>query len=583
MSTTLTPSTRSSRRWAALVVLALAQFLVILDASIVNIALPAIGEQLGLPTAMLAWVITAYVLPFGGLLLLGGRLADRFGHRRLFLVGSTGFVAASVVAGLSVSGEMLLAARSLQGASAALLAPAALALLTQLFPAPGDRTKALGIWGAVAGIGSVAGVLLGGVLTGAFGWQAVFFVNVPIGLAVLVLIPRLITRDPATAPTRLDLPGAATITGALVAAVGALSAIEQVGLVHPLSIGLLVAAAVLGTAFVLIERRAADPLVPLGIFRNRALATGNVVVLLVGAAMVALFFALSVSMQAVLGYDALTAGLTQLPLAGALVITAGLIPSLVAKVGAERTLVGALVVLGGGLVWLAGSPSDAQFVVHILGPSILIGVGVGGALITATQLSVDGVEGGEAGLAGGLVNTSQQIGGALGLAVLASLAAARTSSLEEGGAAPADALTGGFSWLFVGAAAFVLVAAAVVLVSRMIGRTKTKTPGSAPRRTPRYFLVAAWTVPVLVLAQFSMVAIVPVVLLAVAVLADARVRALRWWVGLLTAAYATPLLIWALRPDGAPSLSKDMSPVFLVLIVAVGAVILLKLYTRRKA
>jgi EmrB/QacA subfamily drug resistance transporter len=452
------PTNRSTRRWLALGVLALAQFLVVLDASIVNIALPVLGAQLDMDTVALAWVITAYVLPFGGLLLLGGRLADRYGHRKLFLIGTAGFVVASAVAGLSVSSGMLLAARAVQGASAALLAPAALALVTQLFPLTKDRTKALGIWGAVAGIGSAAGVLLGGVLTAAIGWQAVFYVNVPIGLIVLLMIPTLITRDPSTTPSRLDYPGAVTITGALVAAVGALSAVSQVGFVHPLTIGLATAALALGIAFVFIERRTSEPLVPLSVFRNRNLSAGNLVMLLVGAAMVALFFALSVYMQAVLGYDALTAGLTQLPLAGALVVVAAIAPSIVGAFGAKRTLVGSLVVLAGGLVWLAASPSDAGFVVNILGPSILIGVGLGGAFVTGTQLSVDGVDGGEAGLAGGLVNTSQQIGGALGLAVLASIATARTGALEALGIPTGAALTSGFSWLFLGAAAFALIA-----------------------------------------------------------------------------------------------------------------------------
>lgn len=463
---------RSTRRWVALGILALAQFLVVLDASIVNIALPVLGSQLGMDTVALAWVITAYVLPFGGLLLLGGRLADRYGHRRLFLIGTVGFVAASMLAGLSVSSGMLLGARAIQGASAALLAPAALALVTQLFPAAADRTKALGIWGAVAGIGSAAGVLLGGVLTGAIGWQAVFFVNVPIGLIVIALIPRLITRDTAAARTPLDYPGAATITGALVAAVGALSAVEQLGFVNPLTLGLAAAAVVLGAAFVIIERRTANPLVPLTVFRNRNLTAGNLVMLLVGAAMIALFFALSVYMQAVLGYDALTAGLTQLPLAGALVVVAGIVPGVIAKLGSKNTLIGSLVVLAAGLVWLAASPSDASFVIDILGPSVLIGTGLGGAFVTATELSVDGVDGGEAGLAGGLVNTSQQIGGALGFAILASIATARTGALEVSGTPAAEALTAGFSWVFLGAAAFAVIAA---IITALLARTTRNT------------------------------------------------------------------------------------------------------------
>jgi EmrB/QacA subfamily drug resistance transporter len=453
------PTVRSTRRWLALSILALAQFLVVLDASIVNIALPALGAQLGMDTTALPWVITAYVLAFGGLLLLGGRLADRYGHRRVFLIGTAGFVGASVLAGLSLTSGMLLTARALQGASAALLAPAALALLTHLFPESNDRSKALGVWGGVAGIGSAAGVLLGGVLTATLGWQSVFFVNVPVGVVVLVAIPLLITRDIPGARGKLDLPGAVTITGALIAAVGALSAIEQVGFASPITIGLAAAAVVLGVAFVLIERRTAEPLVPLEVFRNRNLSVGNIVMLLTGAAMVALFFALSVYMQRVLGYDALTAGLTQLPLAGALVIVAGLVPAVIVRLGAKATLIGSLVVLAGGLVWLAFSPADAQFVTDILGPSILIGVGMGGAFVTTTQLSVDGVAGGESGLAGGLINTSQQIGGALGLAVLSTLAALRTDELLDSGASASAALTGGFSWLFLGAAAVAVLAA----------------------------------------------------------------------------------------------------------------------------
>lgn len=464
--TTLTnsPTVRSSRRWLALTVLALAQFLVILDASIVNIALPVLGEQLGMNTATLAWVITAYVLPFGGLLLLGGRLADRFGHRRVFLIGVIGFVAASALAGFSVSSGMLLGARALQGASAALLAPAALALVTQLFPESKDRTKALGIWGAVAGIGAAAGVLLGGVLTGALGWQSVFFVNVPVGVVVLVTVPLLLTRDLAAAPSKLDLPGATTITGALVALVGALSAVEQVGFGHPLTIGLAAIAVVLGVAFVAIERRSESPLVPLGIFRNRNLAVGNIVVMIVGAAMVAVFFALSVYMQAVLGFDALSTGIAQLPLAGILVVTAGIVPSIVARFGLKVPLIASLLVLAAGLAWLAAAPSDAQFVVHLLGPNLLIGIGLGGSLITATQLAVDGVDSSEAGLAGGLVNTGQQIGGAIGLAVLSTIAAERTNALLEQGTAVPDALTAGFSWVFLGAAVLAVLAAVVATV-----------------------------------------------------------------------------------------------------------------------
>jgi EmrB/QacA subfamily drug resistance transporter len=466
MTTTTLTTTRSTRRWLALTVLALAQFLVVLDASIVNIALPTLGDQLSLDTAALSWVLTAYILPFGGLLLFGGRLADRFGHRRVFLVGVAGFVVASVLAGLAVSGGMLLAARALQGASAALLAPASLALVTQLFLTTADRAKALGIWGAVAGIGSAAGVLLGGVLTAAFGWQAVFFVNVPVGILVLAVIPLLITRDPLRTAQRLDAPGAITVTAGLVSLVFGLSQAEQLGFGHPVTLGLLAAAVVLIAAFVVIERRSAAPLVPFGIFRNRSLLAGNLTMIFMGGATVALFFALSVYLQAVLGYDALSAGLSQLPLAGSLVIFAVVVPPVMQRIGARATLIGSLVVLAGALVWLSFAPVDAGFVQHLLGPMIVIGIAMVGVFISGTQLAVTDVDDEDAGLASGLINTSQQIGGAIGLAVLSTIAATRTESLISAGSAPAEALASGFSWVFVGAAVLSVAGAAVAAAVR---------------------------------------------------------------------------------------------------------------------
>ncbi|MFJ8896522.1 DHA2 family efflux MFS transporter permease subunit [Leifsonia sp. NPDC102414] len=459
-------TTRSQHRWWALGVLALAQFLVVLDASIVNIALPALGAQLQLGTAALAWVITAYVLPFGGLLLLGGRLADRFGHRRMFLVGVAGFVAASALAGLSVSGGMLLTARALQGASAALLAPASLAIVTQLFVTGADRVKALGVWGAVAGIGSAAGVLLGGVLTALLGWQAVFFVNVPVGIVVLAVLPSLVSRDPSGERQRMDVAGAATITAGLTALVAALSFAGQLGWASPVTIGTSAAALVLLAAFVLVERRAAHPLVPFRFFRNRDAATGNIVMLLAGGATTALFFALSVYLQDVLGYDALTAGISQLPLAGALVVVAAVVPSVVARVGVRPTLATALAVFAAGMLWLAAAGPHAAFVGGLLGPSILIGVGLGAGFVTATQLAVDGASAGDSGLASGLVNTSQQIGGALGLAVLGTIAAGRTATGLAAGASTATALSDGFSWLFVGAAALAVIGAGATVLLR---------------------------------------------------------------------------------------------------------------------
>lgn len=458
------PSSRSAHRWLALAILALAQFLVVLDASIVNIALPSLGAGLGLDETLLTWVITAYVLPFGGLLMLGGRLADRYGHRTIFLAGVFGFIAASLAAGFAVNGPMLLGARAVQGASAAMLAPAALALLMQLFPANGGRAKALGIWGAVAGMGSAAGVLLGGVLTASFGWSAIFFVNVPVGLLVLVAIPTLISRDVITNKAKLDLPGAVTVTGGVVAMVAALSMVLELGFLSPITLGLAAGGLILLALFVVIELNTREPLVAFSIFNNRAVTLGNLVMLMVGGVTVGLFFVLSLHMQNVLGYGAMMAGISQLPLALALIVTAGVLPPVIAKVGSEKTLAVSLIVLAAGLAWLALAPMGADFVLHLLGPSIIIGIGLGGAFIAGTELAVQGVSEAESGLASGLVNTSQQIGGALGLALLFTLAMSQTGNLTVAGADEVAALAGGYSAGYFGAAALSLLAALVTAV-----------------------------------------------------------------------------------------------------------------------
>lgn len=452
-----------SYRWWALIALALAQFLVVLDASIVNIALPSLGSELRLSTNTLSWVITAYVLPFGGLLLLGGRLSDRFGHRKLFMIGVAGFALASAAAGLATSGAWLLTARAVQGASAALLAPAALALVTKLFADPRDRAKALGIWGAVAGIGSAAGVLLGGVLTASLGWSSVFYVNVPVAALVLAAVPFLIAKDSLHERVSLDVSGSAAVTAGIVALVAALSGTDRVGWTAPQTLILAGLAVVMLGSFIFHEKRASNPLMPLGIFRNKSVSGGNLAMFLIGGATTGLFFALSVYMQQVLHYDALKAGLTQLPLAGALVAIAGVVPSAVKAVGTRKTLAASLILLAAGLIWLSFSPSDASFAANLLGPSILIGIGLGGAFVSGTELAVHGVADREAGLASGLVNTSQQIGGAIGLAVLTTAASARIDRLLGRGAAEAQALTGGFSWVFLGAAAFAVIGAIVVL------------------------------------------------------------------------------------------------------------------------
>jgi len=456
---------RSTNRWLALSVLALAQFLVVLDASIVNIALPDLGRALGLDPALLSWVITAYVLPFGGLLMLGGRLADRYGHRTVFLIGVAGFVAASLAAGLATNGTMLLAARAVQGASAALLAPGALSLLMQLFATGDGRDKALGIWGAVAGLGSVAGVLLGGVLTASLGWAAIFFINVPVGLVVILVIPRLIARDRIGAvQPALDLPGAATVTGGLVALVAGLSLVLDQGFLAPTTLGLFGAGISLLVAFVLIELRAPAPLVDFRILRKGGVAVGNLTMLLIGGATTGLFFVLSLFMQDVLGYDALTAGLTQVPLAFALVLAAGLAPKLVGRFNSRPALSGSLLVLAGGLAWLTLAPVGADFVLHLLGPSLVIGLGLGVAFVAGTELAVSGVTEADAGLASGLVNTSQQIGAATGLAAIYTVSTARSLDLVAAGTTQLDALGAGHAAGFLTAAGFALAGAVLTLL-----------------------------------------------------------------------------------------------------------------------
>lgn len=467
---TTTETRRADRRaWTGLGLLAAAQFMVVLDASIVNIALPDMGNDLSLGPGGLAWVITAYVIAFGGLLPLGGRLADLLGRRRLFVTGVSVFTLASLAAGLATTGAVLVGTRAVQGIGAALLAPAALSLVTTLFEEGAERTKALAIWGAVAAGGGAAGVLLGGLLTGASGWRSVFLVNIPLGAAVLGLVRRYV--DEAARPTgrltlaRFDLPGAATVTGGLAALVTALSQGETWGWGSAPVLGLLAASATLLAAFVGIELRSRHALVPLRLFTVRTVSAGNAVMLLVGAAMLGLFYFLSLYEQIVLGYGAVTAGLSQLPLALALIAAAGTAAPLMARFSTRTVLAGALTVFAAGLGWLSLADQSGTFLVDILGPSLLIGTGLGAAFVPVTSLAVTGVPASDNGVAGGLVNTSQQVGGAIGLAALAALAHDRTTSSVAAGHHALPALTDGYSAAFLGTAGIALVAAMVTLVA----------------------------------------------------------------------------------------------------------------------
>ena len=365
-----TASGASPSRWWALVLLAMAEFVVILDASIVNIALPSIGRGLHISLANLSWVVNAYVLTFGGFLLLGGRIADLVGRRRVFAIGLAVFSSASLAGGLAQSSAWLIAARAIQGLGAALLAPAALSLVISIFREGAERNQALSVWGAVAGSGAAAGVLLGGVLTSALGWRWVLFVNVPIGIAAIALTPGLLAESRGDLPDRnFDLPGAITVTGGLSAMVYALVRASTVGWGSPQTIGVLAAAAVLLAAFLVIEGRAQAPLVPFAFFRNTNVTAANATMLGAGAAILGLFYFLSLYMQKVLGYSAITAGVSQLPLALGIVLAAVLASPLVSRYGTRPVLVASLALFAGGLVWFAQLPVHGSYRADILGPS----------------------------------------------------------------------------------------------------------------------------------------------------------------------------------------------------------------------
>jgi EmrB/QacA subfamily drug resistance transporter len=411
------------KRWIALILLCSAQFVVVLDASIVNVALPTIGEALHFTESGLPWVVNAYVLTFGGFLLLGGRLADLLGRRRVFMFGLVLFALASLAGGLASNSGQLIAARAVQGLGAAILSPSALSIVATTFRDGAERNKALGIWGAVAGSGGAAGVLLGGVLTEGLGWEWVLWVNVPIGIAAAAIAPTLIAESRSEGEERhFDVAGATTITLGLSALVFALLDAESAGWGSAQTILVLAASVVLLVAFVAIERRSRAPLVPFSIFRLRTITGANVVGILTGASLFSMFFFISLYMQQVLGYSPIHAGLSYLPLAVSIILSAGLASSLVTKVGFKPIMAAGMALIAAGLVWFSQISVHGSFVSDILGPSLLAAVGLGFAFVPVTIAAVSGVEDREQGLASGLINTSQQVGGALGLAVLAAIA-----------------------------------------------------------------------------------------------------------------------------------------------------------------
>jgi EmrB/QacA subfamily drug resistance transporter len=454
------------RRWQALTLVCVAFFMTILDVSIVNVALPSIKTSLSVSDKSLQWILTAYAITFGGFLLLMGRAADLLGRRRMFMIGVTFFSAASLVCGLASSVSVLIAARAVQGIGAAIISPATLSIITTTFDEGAERNKALGIWGAMGGSGAAAGVLFGGILTKYAGWEWIFFVNVPVGAIVLALTRPIVRESRIPGIRGFDAAGAATITGSLALFVYAISKAPDNGWGSTTTIALLLGAAAVLAAFVVIEKLKDDPMVPFRIFSTKTLTGANISGFFLGAVVYANFFVLTLYVQQVLGYSALKTGLTFLATAGTVIPVAGVSQALVTRVGVRPVLTVGLALIAGGMLFYAQIPVHGSFAGALLPGYLLVGVGMAFAFIPVSIAALAGVESHQAGLASGLINTSQQIGGALGVAVASSVAFTHVKTLLASHHTPPEALTGGFSRAFwvLGVVSAVSVVAAFGLV-----------------------------------------------------------------------------------------------------------------------
>jgi EmrB/QacA subfamily drug resistance transporter len=467
---TSTPTSSSDRRrWIALILLCAAQFVVVLDASIVNVALPSIGRALHFSEQHLQWVVNAYVLVFGGFLLLGGRMADLLGRRRVFMGGLVLFALASLAGGLATSEGFLITARAVQGLGAAILSPAALSIVTTTFAEGSERNRALGIWGAVAGSGGAAGVLLGGVLTDSLGWEWVFFVNTPIALLAAFLSPRLIDESREEERVRnFDAAGAVTVTAGLSLFVYAMVDAPNAGWGSAQTIALIAVSVALLVGFVLIELRSRAPLVPFRIFRLPNIAGANVSGLLIGASLFSMFFFVSLYMQQVLSYSPLKSGFSYLPLALTIIVSAGVASQLVSKFGFKPILVTGLGLIAIGLLLFSRVPVDGSFAADVLPASLVAAAGLGFSFVPVTIAAVSGVRDADAGLASGLINTSQQVGGALGLAILSTISISRTDDvMTQAHGARGElprALTEGFHSAFTAGAGFAILGVVLALL-----------------------------------------------------------------------------------------------------------------------
>jgi EmrB/QacA subfamily drug resistance transporter len=440
------------RRWSALALIVTAQFMVILDVAIVNVALPSIKSDLGFSQTGLQWVITAYAIIFGGTLLLGGRLADLLGRRRMFVAGLALFAASSLLSGLAWSSGSLVAFRAVQGLGGALLAPAALSLLMTTFAEGRDRNLALGIYGAASGSGAAAGVLLGGLITSYFGWSWIFFINVPVGVAAIALTPFLLRESRADLAHRhFDLAGAASVTSGLMLLVYGLTRATTDGWSSPVTLGLLGGAVALVAAFVAIESRSRSPLLPLRIFRLRALSAANATMLLVGAVTFSEFFVLTLYVQDVLHYSAVQSGAAFSAFALSVVVASNLAQAVVGRVGVRPTLIAGLLLATISVALLMRLPVDGHYFADLFPAFVLGGTGLGFSFVPVTIASLTGIERADAGVASGLVNTARQIGGAIGLAAISTVAASATASYAHAhalSAASAPATVDGFQASF---------------------------------------------------------------------------------------------------------------------------------------
>jgi EmrB/QacA subfamily drug resistance transporter len=458
----------AQRKWFALALLCAVQFMVVLDIAIVNVALPSIQTDLGFSQENLQWVISAYALFFGGFLLLGGRAADLLGRRRVFLGGLVLFTTASLLAGLAWSEASLIGARALQGLGAAVITPAALSILMTTFPEGKERNAALGAWGAIGAFGAVAGVLLGGILTDLLSWEWIFFINVPVGLTALALTPFLLGESRDVRARSFDFPGAVLVTGGLVALVYAITQASSYGWGSWETISIFVASAALLTGFVAWESRAAEPLMPLSIFRLRTLTGANTAGFILGTAVFSMFLMLTLYMQQVLGYSAMKTGVAYLAVAGTAIIWSAVASILVNRVGVKPVLIAGMTLLAAGLAFFTQVSVGGSYVGDLLPGFLLIAIGLGFSFVPISIAALAGIRAHEAGLASGLINTTQQIGGALGVAVLSTVAVSRSNDALAAGSERASALTDGFEAAFiVGAAvAFVGILVALFVVRR---------------------------------------------------------------------------------------------------------------------